>query len=51
MLDPEKLGEVEVRCVARTVRNLDDAGPTLRAGDVLTALALRARPPLGAGDD
>ena len=40
-----------VRCVARTVRNLDDAGPTLRAGDVLTALALRARPPLGAGDD
>ena len=40
-----------VRCVARTVRDLDDAGPTLRAGDVLTALALRARPPLGAGDD
>ena len=36
-----------VRCVARTIRDLDDAGPTLRASDVHAALSLRARPPLG----
>lgn len=39
-----------VRCVARTIRDLDDAGPTLRAADVLQALALRARAPLGDSD-
>ena len=36
-----------VRCVARTIRDLDDAGPALRATDVLAAIQLRARPPLG----
>ena len=39
-----------VRCVARTIRDLDDAGSSLRAADVLGALALRPRPPLGAID-
>ncbi len=36
-----------VRCVARTIRDLDDGAPGLRAGDVAGALQLRARPPLG----
>ncbi|MEM9467647.1 MAG: YifB family Mg chelatase-like AAA ATPase [Actinomycetota bacterium] len=36
-----------VRCVARTIRDLDDAGPALRATDVHAAIRLRARPPLG----
>ena len=36
-----------VRCVARTIRDLDDAGPTLRATDVHAAVRLRARPALG----
>ena len=36
-----------VRCVARTIRDLDDVGPALRASDVNAALSLRARPPLG----
>ena len=33
-----------VRAVARTIRDLDDAGPTLRGQDVAEALSLRARP-------
>ncbi len=33
-----------VRCVARTLRELDDAGPTLRPTDVLAAIGFRARP-------
>lgn len=36
-----------VRCVARTIRDLDDAGPSLRASDIHAAIRLRARPPLG----
>lgn len=36
-----------LRCVARTVRDLDDAGDGLRVTDVSTALQLRARPPIG----
>ena len=36
-----------VRCVARTIRDLDDVGPSLRATDVHAAIRLRARPPLG----
>ena len=32
-----------VRAVARTVRDLDDAGPELRVTDVMAALSLRAR--------
>lgn len=39
-----------VRCVARTIRDLDDGGPTLRPTDVLAALALRARSPIGGAD-
>lgn len=39
-----------VRCVARTIRDLDDAGPALRATDVHSAIGLRARPPLGGAD-
>lgn len=39
-----------VRCVARTIRDLDDGEPGLRACDVSAALQLRARPPLGSGD-
>ena len=39
-----------VRCVARTIRDLDDAGPTLRPGDVLRAIGLRARSPIGGAD-
>lgn len=37
-----------IRCVARTIRDLDDAGPSLRATDVHAAISLRARPVLGA---
>ena len=33
-----------VRAVARTIRDLDDAGPTLRGQDVAEALSLRVRP-------
>ena len=33
-----------VRAVARTIRDLDDRGQTLRSGDVAEALLLRARP-------
>lgn len=40
-----------VRCVARTIRDLDDGGPELRRGDVCAALALRSRPPMGGDDD
>ena len=36
-----------LRCVARTIRDLGDAGDGLRVIDVSTALQLRARPPLG----
>jgi len=36
-----------IRCVARTIRDLDDAGPSLRATDVHAAIQLRARPPIG----
>ncbi len=39
-----------VRCVARTIRDLDDAGPTLRPSDVLRAIGLRARSPIGGAD-
>ncbi len=39
-----------VRCVARTIRDLDDGEAGLRARDVAAALQLRARPPMGAGD-
>jgi magnesium chelatase family protein len=37
-------------CVARTIRDLDDAGPSLRPADVLRAIGLRARVPLGGSD-
>ncbi len=36
-----------VRCVARTIRDLDDGGSALRVTDVAAALALRARPLIG----
>jgi len=36
-----------LRCVARTIRDLGDAGDGLRVIDVSTALQLRTRPPLG----
>ncbi len=36
-----------VRCVARTIRDLDDGEAGLRLGDVATALGMRARPPMG----
>jgi len=36
-----------VRCVARTIRDLDDGVDGLRAVDVAAALALRARPTMG----
>jgi len=39
-----------VRGVARTIRDLDDAGPSLRPDDVLRALALRPRPLIGVSD-
>ncbi len=39
-----------VRCVARTIRDLDDAQPGLRLEDVGAALGLRARPPIGGTD-
>jgi magnesium chelatase family protein len=37
-------GLQRVRAVARTIRDLDDGGPELRADDVAEALSLRARP-------
>lgn len=40
-----------VKCVARTIRDLDDAGPELRERDVAAALVLRARPAMGGDDD
>ncbi len=40
-----------VRCVARTIRDLDDAGHEIRESDVSAALALRARPVMGGDDD
>ncbi len=40
-----------VRCVARTIRDLDDAGPELRFVDVSAALTLRSRPAMGGDDD
>ena len=43
-------GAMRVRAVARTIRDLDDAGPEFRVGDVRSALGLRARPPMG-GDN
>jgi len=39
-----------VRCVARTIRDLDDGGRELRPDDVRCALSLRARPPLEVSD-
>ena len=36
-----------LRCVARTIRDLGDAGDGLRVIDVSMALQLRARPPIG----
>lgn len=43
-------GALRVRAVARTIRDLDDAGSRLRAADVAAAIHFRARPLLG-GDD
>jgi len=40
-----------VRSVARTIRDLDDAGHDIRECDVAAALALRARPVMGGDDD
>ncbi len=40
-----------IRCVARTIRDLDDAGPELRFGDVSAALTLRSRPAMGGDHD
>ncbi len=40
-----------LRCVARTIRDLDDAGHEIRESDVSAALALRARPVMGGDDD
>jgi len=40
-----------VRCVARTIRDLEDAGNDIRECDVAAALALRARPVMGGDDD
>ncbi len=39
-----------VKCVARTIRDLDDGGLELRACDVSAALVLRARPAMGGSD-
>jgi magnesium chelatase family protein len=36
-----------LRCVARTIRDLDDGGDGLREIDISAALQLRARPPIG----
>ncbi|MEM8705926.1 MAG: YifB family Mg chelatase-like AAA ATPase [Actinomycetota bacterium] len=33
-----------VRCVARTIRDLDDGGPTIRPTDIHAAIGFRARP-------
>ena len=43
-------GAMRVRAVARTIRDLDDAGPTLRARDVYSAIGFRVRPPMGSFD-
>ncbi len=43
-------GAMRVRAVARTIRDLDDAGPVLRAQDVYAAIGLRVRPPMGGYD-
>ena len=40
-------GVMRARAVARTVRDLDDAGDGVRASDVAQAIAMRARPPMG----
>ena len=40
-----------VRCLARTVRDLDDGGDSLRVDDVRCALSLRAHPPVEVHDD
>ncbi len=40
-----------VRCVARTIRDLDDAGTEIRECDVAAALSLRARPVMGGDHD
>ncbi len=43
-------GAMRVRAVARTIRDLDDAGPTLRARDLYSAIGFRVRPPMGSFD-
>lgn len=43
-------GAMRVRAVARTIRDLDDAGSTLRASDVYSAIGFRVRPPMGSFD-
>jgi magnesium chelatase family protein len=43
-------GAMRARAVARTIRDLDDAGPGVRLSDVTRAIEMRARPPMG-GDD
>ena len=43
-------GVMRARAVARTIRDLDDGEPGLRAADVATAIEMRVRPPMG-GDD
>ncbi|MCQ3813042.1 MAG: YifB family Mg chelatase-like AAA ATPase [Acidimicrobiia bacterium] len=43
-------GAMRVRAVARTIRDLDDAGSTLRACDVYAAIGFRVRPPMGGYD-
>jgi len=40
-----------VRCVARTIRDLDDGGLQIRQCDVAPALSLRARPVMGGDHD
>jgi magnesium chelatase family protein len=39
-----------IQCVARTIRDLDDAGPSLRPCDVMRAIGLRSRAPIGGAD-
>lgn len=43
-------GAMRVRAVARTIRDLDDAGATLRARDIYSAIGFRVRPALGGCD-
>ena len=43
-------GAMRVRAVARTIRDLDDAGPTIRARDIYSAIGFRVRPPMGGYD-